>query len=812
MDSDEPVGHEARADEDASPGSPRAASPGQKVTFGKPPFGWDYCFVFRAPKYAPGNVRHTSPPLRDNDSDSDAEGENYSPVNVLVVDADTGRAEFANQEIALDTEECLVVDESDVAIAESVETRCDIIARLRSAGFAFSQIYVPSESAVYLRFGLSNKKLQEKAEALGMELPLKEELGAGYVEFSRERRDLFKNANRSSLEEGNPYFCPSDRILIIFATLQSKETWGCDLDIERLVYKKKVLQAFAVHSKPEQSQLTKDVVYDRWWDPTWTPPFKKMKDYLGARVTLYFCFLSYYAKFLLPISIISIPAFVVTRVFDNELVIAALRCVFGISVVLWTTIFLERWKRRNAIINIEWGLNDYHEDTSDDTRPQFQGETRIGFYCKGGFVPLDDIVVANDADAERGNVETSDLPRNAWHEPRAARNALLLSLVVTSLCVSIVATLLFLILHFRASIVAYFTPRLGSFDNAIPGLLNAIVIAISDPIWRQVSVLLTRRENHRTNQRYENSIVLKRFSFQFFSNYSSLLYIAFVKPSGSCTNESCFDELESQMISLVISKATIQQILEIGVPFLVSRSKQFLSVRKGSTQMSDTSDGIRKNGLVFASSGDNQYVSESKLPMYASTIEDYAEIVIQFGYFSLFGVAFPCAALVNLLNNLIEVRTDALKILCIAQRTNADDAADIGTWYHILQFLGWASVLTNTGLLVFTNKSVETVLSTESAVAKVVAFFIIEHILFTLKGLAAGLIKDVPGRTYRQLARQDYDAARFLNEGWQNAFRGTSQLVVSTEHREMSVRQANIFTKERAEVDTDVDHVSRTLP
>lgn len=409
---------------------------------------------------------------------------------------------------------------------------------------------------------------------------------------------------------------------------------------------------------------------------------------------------------------------------------------------------------------------------------------------------LDDVATQSD-DSEIGKAGT-DLPRNPWQDPREARNCLFLSIAVTSGCVAVVATFIFLILHFRENIVAAFTARLGNeaVGNAVPGILNALVIAVSDPIWRLISVWLTRKENHLRTDDYMNSLVLKRFSFQFFSNYSSLLYIAFIKSSQACTNGSCFDELESQMISLVISKATIQQILEIGLPYVLSRLKQYMAARKGRRLTAGDDNSSGESCLHFASSGGNQYVAEAKLPSYASTIEDYAEIVIQFGFFSLFGVAFPCAALVNLANNLIEVRTDAMKIIRISQRIDADDAADIGTWYHILQFLGWVSVLTNTGLLVFTNNSVETVLRTKSPVAKVVAFFIIEHVLFTLKGAAAGLIKDIPGHTYRRLARQDFDAARAFNEGWQNAFRGTSQLVVSEDHMKLSRRQANIFSVE----------------
>lgn len=328
---------------------PHVETPGPQPRRGKPEFGWDYCFVFRAPKFGPTKEKDVLEPASNETCDSDVDTDEYSPVNFrdtdeITVDGGNDGEIEVDAQLFLDPEK----QPSDADV-EALDTRCDIIARLQSAGFVFSQIYVPSENTVILRFSLTNPTLQEKAEKMGMELELKDDLGGGYMTFSRERRDCFKNATRKSLEEGCPYFCPSDRILIILATLQSKEHWGCDLDIERLVYKKKLLQAFAVHSKPEQHQLTRDVVYDRWWDPTWTPPFMKMKEYLGARVTLYFCFLSYYAKFLLPISALSIPAFVVTRVLDNQLVIAALRCMFGASVVLWTTLFLERWKRRFVI-------------------------------------------------------------------------------------------------------------------------------------------------------------------------------------------------------------------------------------------------------------------------------------------------------------------------------------------------------------------------------------------------------------------------------------------------------------------------------
>lgn len=327
--------------------------PSRQPPVGKPAWGWDYVFVFRAPKFAIESDTSHVGNLK-NSQGSEGDDENYSPQNILDYHIDLV-GENGNGDFIMDANQCVLESETDAAAKEATEMRKDILARLRSAGFTHSQIYVPSENSIFLRFSLCDNALQEKAELMGMELPAKEEFGGGYLAFTRARNSCFQNADRSPRES---YFSPSDRIMIILATLQSKEEWGCDLNIERLVYSKKITQAFAIHSKPEQKQLIQRMVRERWWDPTWQPPFDEMKSYVGARVALYFVFVSFYARNLLVIACLSVPAYAVYRILSSQLVaIAALRWVFAMSLVVWTTLFLERWKRRNALININWGLN-----------------------------------------------------------------------------------------------------------------------------------------------------------------------------------------------------------------------------------------------------------------------------------------------------------------------------------------------------------------------------------------------------------------------------------------------------------------------
>ena len=56
-----------------------------------------------------------------------------------------------------------------------------------------------------------------------------------------------------------------------------------------------------------------------------------------------------------------------------------------------------------------------------------------------------------------------------------------------------------------------------------------------------------------------------------------------------------------------------------------------------------------------------------------------AEHVIQFGYVSLFVVAFPLAPLLAFMNNYVELRVDAFKLVRNCCRPDPEGAQDIGT-------------------------------------------------------------------------------------------------------------------------------------
>ncbi|TRY99202.1 hypothetical protein DNTS_030411, partial [Danionella cerebrum] len=82
---------------------------------------------------------------------------------------------------------------------------------------------------------------------------------------------------------------------------------------------------------------------------------------------------------------------------------------------------------------------------------------------------------------------------------------------------------------------------------------------------------------------------------------------------------------------------------------------------------------------------------------------EYMEMIIQFGFVSLFVASFPLAPLFALLNNIIEIRLDAKKFVTELRRPDAIRAKDIGIWYNILSGLGKLSVIINAFVISFTS-------------------------------------------------------------------------------------------------------------
>lgn len=139
-------------------------------------------------------------------------------------------------------------------------------------------------------------------------------------------------------------------------------------------------------------------------------------------------------------------------------------------------------------------------------------------------------------------------------------------------------------------------------------------------------------------------------------------------------------------------------------------------------------------------------------------------MVVQFGYVTLFAAAFPLTAALALLNNMIEIRTDAYKLLQATQRPSPKRAADIGTWMVILDIIATCSILTNCALVGFTSHWLFFYFPNMTSVERVWITLICEHLLHLFKAVLDALLNSPPKEALSAYERRCYLRDQILAE------------------------------------------------
>lgn len=391
-------------------------------------------------------------------------------------------------------------------------------------------------------------------------------------------------------------------------------------------------EMFALHDEAALNDL------QTIWALNWTmlnQPLNKIRFYFGEKIALYFAWLGFYTKMLLFPSIAGIITFAYLEGKSSKkgekrgyILIA-----FAVFVVIWASVFSEIWKRKNGIFNALWGLHGFHRKLR--YRAQFRGSK--------SYNPL------------------TDEEEMTYESKAKRRNAFWLSIIVVlfMICIVIVALVgLFLLKHFindKGSIGNYrVNPKYQSAATMGVTGLNAVQILLLNMFYRGVAGKLNDMENHRTDREYENHLVVKVFLFQFCNSFASFFYIAFVKRAVEDTclyNDDCMRELRDQLLILFVIRIVVGNTLEVVIPYLKYRYKLY-----------------QERGSISKADNHNYIEDQAKLLPYESNeaFEDYNEMVVQYGFITLFVVAFPLTPVLALANNLVEVHVDSVKVCSIA--------------------------------------------------------------------------------------------------------------------------------------------------
>ncbi|NXC94733.1 ANO5 protein, partial [Certhia familiaris] len=379
-----------------------------------------------------------------------------------------------------------------------------------------------------------------------------------------------------------------------------------------------------------------------------------------------------------------------SHLFDN---VATL--FFAIFMGIWVTLFLEFWKRRQARLKYEWDLVDFEEEQQQlQLRPEYEAK------CT----------------QKKRNPITQEMEPYLPLTSQAVRFCI--SGATVLFWVSLIIASMIAVIVYRLAVYAAFaslmentqtlqpisgllTPQLATSVTA--SCLNFAIIMILNFFYERIATWITDMEIPRTHMEYENRLTMKMFLFQFVNYYSSCFYVAFFKGkfvgypgaytymfnrwrNEECDPAGCLIELTTQLTIVMAGKQIWGNIQEAIVPWICN----WWGRRKA-----------RNNPENLYSRWEQDHDLQTFGPL--GLFYEYLEMVIQFGFITLFVASFPLAPLLALMNNILEIRVDSWKLTTQYRRPVAAKAHSIGVWQEILNGMAILSVVTNAFIVAFTS-------------------------------------------------------------------------------------------------------------
>jgi hypothetical protein len=432
-----------------------------------------------------------------------------------------------------------------------------------------------------------------------------------------------------------------------------------------------------------------------------------LNDYYGSQIALYFGWLSFYTRILVVPSLAGGILFLL-QLYSGQ-VDNMWSPFFMLLLCVWSSVFMELWKQRSATLSYCWGTLD-----ADEKEYRAQIMKSIG-------LPQPD---------------------------RISRYAVTIPAVLT-----MIFGLLNLMIYFIDQSDRAHEIYGDSYMVYLPTVLYSLVPPLATFLYDKVVVILNDFELHSTKTASNYNLVLKKFGFQFVNCYAALMYVAFYLQD--------LDRLRNLLASMLIVNAIIDNIREVYAPAVTKKGLKAYEKYKNLTPKSSVT-GINLDSSFDSSVADTiwmkKVIEELELPEYILS-DDYLELVIQYGYITMFAVAFPIAPLLAYLNNLMEAKVDFIKLKG-CRRPNIVNQTTIGGWYSCLNIITFASVLSNCFLLCIVSENFKTFVPSsmesllESPQSKFVVMIVLEHIIFALKWILSGMIEDVPYWIREKMAQE----------------------------------------------------------
>ncbi|ESO88117.1 hypothetical protein LOTGIDRAFT_126614, partial [Lottia gigantea] len=590
-----------------------------------------------------------------------------------------------------------------------------------------------SSSGIYgFYMTASYENLLKGADDLAIQKPLKSEYGGGLKEFTFEDQECF-----AGVEDEKMFLTSQERQSIVHYMINNlRAEEGEELGklkflegqpiVPLLESKNIISQVFPLHNSTDLETLNKTWVqaFDK------TQPLDSICEYFGVKIAMYFAYLGHYTISLVFPTVLGILLWILqgNQGFDDFSFV-----LFAVVNVMWATLFLEHWKRTSAELAYKWGTLDKKDELLEDPRPLFKGDL----------------------------VKNPVTDQTCFEYPAWKRNLFryLVTVPVIFICLLVVFVVMLLIFQLQEWINALvLAGRIPGFIKFLPKIMLALSIGVLDDIYKKIAYWLNDQENYRLENTYETSLIIKLVLFQFVNSFLSLFYIAFYLQDMS--------RLRDQLAAIFITRQIVGNLKEVFMPYFIWKFRLFKVGYKMAGEMSPGSIAREFKEMTEPTKekveADSPLLAQKSrtggfklLLQYTDTWEDYMEMVIQFGYVTLFSSAFPLAALCAFINNIIEIRSDAFKLCFHHQRPFGKRVGSIGIWQDVMEAMGIIAVIVNCAL-VGTSGIVPRVAPDMSSSTTILMIIVIEHVILLLKFILANAIPDVPEWVATEKAKLEF--------------------------------------------------------
>ncbi|RXN30142.1 anoctamin-9-like protein [Labeo rohita] len=404
--------------------------------------------------------------------------------------------------------------------------------------------------------------------------------------------------------------------------------------------------------KREQKELKQS--WARWSACFKGQPITNVRNYLGEKVALYFLWLGWYTFLLIPASVIGLIVFLYGLAFYNTSPLISTQGHFTCATLGF-----------NTLINVAMQVSLLFDNEGTVAFAMFMAVWATVFLefwkrHRSSYVSAWKVFDWSEEEEEL----IMEIVNNPQCEPKMHRHSYLCSTMVL-----VLVTLMLLVI-------------IGLTHVLVVCRVIATVLLAENSTWPVIT------ENSQTVGVMLGAVL----------HYITITVMTRCHPSG------CLTDLFIQMSIIMVLKQTFNNIFEYAGPWFSRwlkrkktqkfRRRCFKCYKKECMNAKEGSE-LCENCKLEDLHRNYSLIQTDRFSLF----NEFLEMVIQFSFTTIFVAAFPLAPLLALLNNIIEIRLDAIKMVSLERRLVPTKANDIGVWTDVLEAIGVLAVIAN-GLVI----------------------------------------------------------------------------------------------------------------